>query len=196
MGYAPAWYCSDYKRFPTFSVWSQTTYFRSQLGLEQKENPVWVWGLFLCLFIYLNGTNNSGKGKKLYDYLLITLLTDIIKIHWFLEGANSLVGMGEVAVKPQPQVVCHQLRSVWRGITALPLFVTASEDAASLLLGTAFLLKYGSAYNMLDVSETFSHTKWKCEFGIRADCTDCQNEEQNHFCGNTFSFPPCPVSNL
>lgn len=75
-------------------------------------------------------------------------------------------------------------------MTALSLLVTAGEAAAFLLLGTAFHLKYGSSYNIPDVSETFSHTKYKCKFGIRADRTHCQDEEQDHCCRNTFFFSP------
>lgn len=75
-------------------------------------------------------------------------------------------------------------------MTALLLLVTAGEAASFLLLGTAFHLKYGSAYSILEVSETSLRMKYKCKFGIRADCTDCQDEEQNHFCRNT---PPQPT---
>lgn len=40
--------------------------------------------------------------------------------------------MYEVTVKPHPQVVCRQLHSVWRDITALLLLVMAREGAAFL----------------------------------------------------------------
>lgn len=63
LGYVSGWYYSDCKGFLTFSVWSQIAHFRSQLGLEQKGNPVWTF--FSSFFLFTSsGTNNPGKGKS------------------------------------------------------------------------------------------------------------------------------------
>lgn len=105
--------------------------------------------------------------------------------------------MCKVTVKPHPQVlVYHQLHSLWRGIRALLLPVTDGEAAAAfLLLGTAFHWKYGSIYNIFHVSETFSRVKYKCEFGLREEYTDCQDEKTKPLLYKYLPLSPYPIYN-